>query len=366
MKRLTKYIILLFAVAFASCEKAGFISEEIELFPHAGYIRFSTGVKTKAPIIDNMKSRNFGVLGYEYGMNTNWQTASPLATPETFYNQEIVCSDQGVCSYDAYPTDADKSLKPWELSKKYSFFAYFPYCDKNKSEEEQTVADKLLTVSASNQVNTPRVTYSLPFGTGYLDSDGMVNPDNLLDLMTASSIDQTAGAGMVSFTFQHRLFCVEVVGQNFNDVDETISNLSVSLNNLSYKGISVPMHSNDTNLEYTPNDLGAISFRLLNASESILLPSYGKTSGAISLAGPNKDRMLMLVPQNASKVALEGSVTFNLSGDEGPQSKSFSANLNFREGRKYTLSINITGESIVVVASEAEAWEQIPVGYEFE
>lgn len=362
MKRLTKYIILLFAVAFASCEKAGFVSEEIELFPHAGYIRFSTGVKTKAPIIDNMKARNFGVLGYEYGMNTNWQTASPLATPETFYNQLVSCSEQGVCSYDAYPTDPDTSLKPWELSKKYSFFAYFPYSmEKNNPD---TVIDELITISGSDQVNTPRVKYSLPFGSDYLDSDGMVNPDNLLDLMTASSIDQTAGAGMISFTFQHRLFCVEVVGQNFNDTNETISNLSVTFENLTYKEITVPMHMSDTNVDYTPNDFGAISFRLLNANESVTLPSYGNTSGAISLAGVNKDKMLMLVPQNASKNALEGYVTFTLSGE--PQSKYFSANLNFREGRKYTLSINITGESILVVASEAEAWEQIPVGYEFE
>ena len=362
MKRLTKYIILLFAVAFASCEKAGLASEEIELIPKAGYIRFSTGVSTKAPIIENMKSRDFGVFGYEYGMNTDWQTASPLATPETFYNQLVSCSEQGVCSYDAYPTDPNTSLKPWELSKKYSFFAYFPYSmEKNNPD---TIIDELITLSGENQVNTPRVKYSLPFESKYLDSDGMVNPDNLLDLMTASSIDQTAGAGMISFTFQHRLFCVEVVGQNFNDTNETISNLSVTFENLAYKEITVPMHMSGTNVDYTPNDFGDISFRLLNANESVTLPSYGNTSGAISLAGANKDKMLMLVPQNASKNALEGYVTFTLSGE--PQSKYFSANLNFREGRKYTLSINITGESIVVVASEAEAWEQIPVGYEFE
>ena len=67
---------VLLALAIASCEKPSLESPtDVELVPEAGYIRFSTGVATKAPMIENMRGRNFGVLGYFYGYSTKAWTS---------------------------------------------------------------------------------------------------------------------------------------------------------------------------------------------------------------------------------------------------------------------------------------------------
>ena len=67
MKKISTYIFMLLAAALVSCEKPSFESStDIEIIPEAGYIRFSTGVATKAPIIQNLREKSFGVLGYNY------------------------------------------------------------------------------------------------------------------------------------------------------------------------------------------------------------------------------------------------------------------------------------------------------------
>lgn len=362
MKNLSKYIVLLFAVAMASCEKVEMKPADIELIPEAGYIRFSTGVATKAPIIEDMKGRNFGVLGYEYGLNTSWQVARALATPQTFYNQIVSCAANGVCSYDP--------IKKWGLAKKYSFFAYYPLTGES---------DGKITVSESTAVNMPKVTYNLPLVSS---ASGSVNPDELLDLMTAYSIDQTAGAGQVGFTFQHRLFCVEVLAQNFNtenvvtdaegneieiDADEYISDLRLTIDNLKYKGITVPMHKGDSNPVMTANDLGSVQFSLLSAAEEIKVPSRDENVGEVSLCGPDADRLLMLVPQSGEKMT--GKAEFILKNSQGVTqqvSLPFEANMNFIEGTKYQLTISFTGASIVIAMAEAGGWVSKPVNYDFE
>lgn len=373
MKRLCKYFILLFAVAVASCEKPEMKPADIELLPEAGYIRFSTEVATKAPMIESMRGRNFGVLGYEYGLNSSWEVAKALATPQTFYNQEVSCANNGVCTYDLDISSSDLNLKRWELAKKYSFFAYYPLM----KESNGTIA-----LSAQTAVNVPTVTYNLPF------SSQPVNPNSLLDLMTAYSFDNTAGAGNVDFEFKHRLFCIEVLAQNFNtkntiknadgttqeiDAYEYISNLSLTIDNLQYQGLTVPMQKKEkeeeTYLATTPiaNTNGAVTFSLLSGEEVITVPPRSNNGiGEVSLCGPNNDRFLMLVPQNGE---IKGKVSFTLKNHaEITETKElpFEANMSLEEGQKYNMTISFTGESVVIAMSEAGVWRAKAVNYEFE
>lgn len=367
---------MLIAVAFASCEKPSVESStDIELIPAAGYIRFSTGVATKAPIIENLRGKSFGVLGYSYGFNSNWDIARPLATPELFYDLTVVCAaENGVCTYDMnnLPEDGNQ-LQPWNLAKKYSFFSYYP----------MSSSDNGISISGQNAVNMPTVTYSLPLKS---QTSGEVDPDDLQDLMTASAIDMTAGVGLVGFTFQHRLFCIEVLAQNFNteniienedgtttsiDADEYISNLKLTIDNLAYQEITVPMMKGDelTQSTVVANSYGAVDFRLLESSEEVKVPSHDEGAGVVSLSGTDGSKIVMLVPQDASDTKMTGSLSFNLKNSVGTEvtvTRNFESDINFQEGKKYTIVISFTGETIVIALAESGAWEPYPVNYEFE
>lgn len=369
MKKISTYMLMLFATALVSCEKQSYEpSNEIDLVPEAGYIRFSTGVATKAPIIQNLRGKSFGVLGYNYGYSTRWDVARPLATPEVFYNLPVVCAENGVCTYDLNTSQDGNQLQPWDLTKKYSFFAYYPVASN-------------ISISSKTNVNMPTVTYNLPIVGNANNAE--VNPDDLQDLMTAYAIDKTAGDGTVGFTFQHRLFCIEVLAQNFNttntivntdgisteiDADESISNLKFTIDNLAYKGLTVPMMKGDSNPVKVANDLGAVDFRLLSSNESVKIPSHDENAGAVSLSG---DNIVMLVPQDASGTnpELTGRLTFDLTNSLGTTetiTREFTSDLNFQEGKKYTIVISFTGKTIVIALAESGAWEPYSVNYEFE
>lgn len=368
-------MLMLLAAAFVSCEKPSLESStDIELIPEAGYIRFSTGVATKAPIIQNLRGQNFGVLGYNYGYSTKWSVARPLATPDLFYNLPVNCAaENGVCTYDINASEDGNQLKPWDLTKKYSFFAYYPMANNLNG----------VSISAQTAVNMPAVTYALPLKS---QSEGEVDPDALIDLMTAYAIDKTAGDGTVGFTFQHRLFCIEVLAQNFNttntitnadgtttdiDADETISNLKLTIDNLAYKGVTVPMMKGDSAPVKVASDKGAVDFRLLSESESVKIPSHDESEGAVSLSGVGGDKVMMLVPQDASgnNQELTGRLSFDLTNSVGTKetvTREFTSDINFQEGKKYTIVVSFTGKTIVIALAESGAWEPYSVNYEFE
>lgn len=381
---------VLLALAIASCEKPSLESPtDVELVPEAGYIRFSTGVATKAPMIENMRGKNFGVLGYFYGYSTKWDNARPLAEPKLFYNQKVDCSAEGVCTYDINSSLAGNQLKPWDLSLKYSFFAYYP----------MAADDNGIYISAANAVNMPTVTYHLPLKS---QREGEVNPGEIQDLMTAYAVDKTAGDGKVGFTFQHRLFCIEVFSQNFNttkmvkvkdengeeteqeiDADEIISNLTLTINNLAYESITVPMMKGDSKSAPTmvANSHGSVTFRLLESNDKVTVPSQDEEgSGAVSLSG---DKYIMLIPQDASRTKLTGTLSFDTTDANGntlsyklsesenetdnlKRALKFETDLNFEEGKKYNMTLSFTGKTVVIATAKAGSWEASSVNHEFE
>ena len=364
MKKLTRYLMIFLAVMTASCEKAPVDSTStgIELVPPLGYISFRTDVATKTPIITSLKGQTFGVFGFSYSNTTDWGTARAVASPDIFQNMAVTCDENGVPSYDADAGIAGKQLTPWNLLKLYSFFAYYPYGNSN--------------VVFNNELKTdlPIVTYTLP-----LDSSP-VNPDNLVDLMTAHAIDHDpVKDAVVSFNeeytegapvakFQHRLFCIEVVSQNFNDnTNELIRNPKLVISNLKYKSISVPLQRGDSKFSPTmvERPAGDITFDITETTDAAITvhaqndPAY---TGPVSVSGTKN---VMLIPQER----LEGKVVFELYNSETgvweSKSQLFESKINFEEGKKYTLSVNFTGDAIVIVLSEAGSWEPFSVNYEF-
>lgn len=351
MKKIYTYLLALLAVVSVSCEKTGIDSStEVDLGPNSGFIRFSTKVATKAPILTDLKGNHFGVLGYEYSYSTNWETARALARPTVFYDQKVSCDSDGVCMYDLNPSLDGNQLKPWVLASRYAFFAYYP----------QKTNTNGITISGEEMTNTPTVNYVLPL------SDNPVLPEKLCDLMTAYSVDETVGGGTVGLTFQHKLFCIEVLAQNFNNTPESISELTITIDNLKYQSITLPMKNEEgtvvlgkiaENNDEPDNNDKQVQFRLIGNGE---LVSVLGNSGVVSMSeGAFANRKIMLIPQNEG---IKGSIT--VSGDE--KAYPFSFPNEMKEGRKYNLVINFTGSTIVIATAEAGAWESVTVEHEFE
>ncbi len=379
MKKLTKCILIFLAFLAVSCEKE-FVdntSTGIELVPPLGYISFRTNVATKTPIITSLRGESFGVFGFSYSNTTNWGTARAVSSPDVFQNLKVTCDENGVPSYDLNSNNEDgNQLMPWSLLKLYSFFAYYPYDKDYVPNSQGTITDTDRIIYNGISTDTPRITYNLPIDTN------PVNPDILYDLMTAHSIDHNpVRDAVVSFNekytdgamvaeFQHRLFCLEVVAQNFNDDNDIIiKEPELVISNLKYKSITVPLQRGDEKFNPTMQPRtteGDIKFAitggvdLIDGGISVYAQNSSNYNGQVAVSG---SKNVMLIPQEN----LTGQINFMMKEGETWVSKSqkFSSNIHFEEGKKYTISLNFTGDAIVIVVSEAGSWEPFPVNYEF-
>lgn len=330
MNRIFPYIIACLALVSTSCEKVIHEQEENLLPPEgSGYIKFTTGVESRAPIITDMKGKSFGVIGFTYPEYQTWTSARILAAPNLCHNLQVNCNEDAVCSYTGSMF--------WDLVSHHTFFAYYPI---NMNGVE---------ISGANQMDTPFVNYTLP-----LTADGTVNPDNLMDIMTASSIDQTVRNGNVKLQFHHRLCCIDVVARNYNEDAQTISDLLVTINGIQYTNVQIPMHKGDT--KFSPNPSGtapeSVKFAILSDEVSVTKNEVKSISS---------DKNIMLVPQTES---LSGMVTFKRNGES--VTESFSSDFTFEEGKKYSIIISFTGDDVVVLMVQAGLWDDEEVTYEFE
>ena len=372
-----------------------------ELPIHYGYMQFSTDVSSRAQLVTDMKGKTFGVLGYQYSSTTNWATAKPIALPSVFYNQMVSCGENGTCTYDAYPSDSDKSLKEWEEGN-YSFFAYHPYTVGNETG---------ITLSNSTTTNTPTLTYTYPWlnGTGkswFIPDFGTValqkesTPQNITvdvvnlcdasapvyDVMTAEAIDVNGrGNGTVSMDFKHRMFALEVLANNYNensegthDARQSITNLVLTLNGLQHSTMTIPlsMQGDDDAPVYGGTAPGTRSFLVTDPYKGgIDIPAFneitedGRGQGvatSVSKLGGRNDNAgyLMLIPQTTG---LSGSLHWaELKNFPGSVSSDFSSGIEFKAGRLYQLYINFVGSGITIALIEAGAWDVHDVEHKFE
>lgn len=231
-----RFIYIPFIVAavlsMSSCanKELGFSSnDDWEIF--RGYMQFSTdvfsGIDTRAELVEDMKGQTFGVRAYQYSTTTNWGAAKALAKPgitvgETKYFQDEVAvscdASSGVCTYDVNSAEGDQ-LVPWD-SYLYTFFAYQPYPEKDT--DGNYITGTGISLSASTAVNTPTLTYTYGWLSGVANSATTpitaYNNPNIFDLMTAEAIDiDGRSPSVVSFDFNHRLFAIEVLANNYNE-----------------------------------------------------------------------------------------------------------------------------------------------------
>ena len=388
-----KYILLAAVLLAISCEQPEQPSINLGELPiHRGYMQFSTGVSSRAQLAESMRGRSFGVLGYKYSATTTWETAKVLATPSVFYNQKVTCADNGICSYDAYPSDDNKDFKEWEEGN-YSFFAYHPYGGTG------------ISLSSKSATNTPTLTYTYGwlnptnqdgwFVTDFqtMDNKGNTKKFNVVnlcdssapvfDLMTAEAIDVNSSDGSVNMNFKHRMFALEVLANNYNentegtyDARQSITGLVLTLTGLQHSTMTIPMsmQSGEAAPVYNGTAPGTRSFLISDPMQTVIVPAFneiyegrgeGIATSVSKLGGRNGNAgYLMLIPQTTG---LSGSLNWiELSNFPGTISTEFSSNIEFKAGTLYQLYINYVGSGITIALIEAGAWEVKDVEHNFD
>lgn len=376
MKRYQYLSILAISVLFlASCAKeAPIVPGGGTYYPiFNGYMLFSTDVSSRATLATDMHNKSFGVLGYQYSPTTNWDTAKALATPNLFYNQEVSCNNEGVCSYEP--------IKPWE-DYKYSFFAYHPYA----------TAYNGITISGKDVVGSPTLTYTYPWIDTVVDTGESVSvvdydKDQICDLMTAEAIDED-GSSNVNLDFKHRFFAVEVLATNYNetgyqldkdgkeiwvDATQKIKNLILIVKGLTYKSMTIPMSTLSGEPEYISrekiawgNKTNEVWFQLSKAEVTVPAFNEGGNGYATSiskLGSSNSNGYLMLIPQSED---LEFTVNWFGNGNVTHNPTAVKSTMSFEPGKLYQVIINFVGSGITIALIEAGSWQIEDVYHTFE
>lgn len=423
------FILSILAIAtllLPSCKKESSFDNNEDYPVFKGYMLFNTGVSTRTQLATSMMGKSFGVIGYEYNKTTDWGTAKPLQTPSTFYNQEIVCGDTGVCTYDVDDAEAGDQYKQWE-DNHYAFFAYYPYAENGNSNG--------ITLSSETAVDTPTLTFTYPWLGENKIPAYMSSYNGIYDLMTAEDLNLD-GSRNVNFSFKHRLFAVEVLANNYNetvyeyvyktdpetgefildangnkiiatdaqgnkiiatddegnkiiakdadgnllDATTSVSNLSLTIEGLKYQSMTIPLSMREEEPKFIkregPEITDEITFDIQNKGVKVPAlndPQYDETGKIIAGGGVatsiskngtnNRNGYLMFIPQ-------EEPITFSLLWTEIEPTQSIdrkiTSTVQFEAGKLYQIVVNFIGSGITIALIEAGAWDDKTVYHKFE
>ena len=371
-----KYILLAAVLLSVSCEQEPPTVDFGKLPVHYGYMQFSTGVSnTRAHLAESMRGRDFGVIGFKFSPTSNWDSSKSTNAPgDWFFNQEVTCGSDGVCTYTP--------IKQWE-NNNYAFFAYHPYNGAG------------ITLSKSDKVNTPTLEYTY----GWLNKTGNISlydsNSPSFDLMTAEAIDVNgSGSGRVDLEFKHRLFAFEVLANNYNensegktDARQEITNLTLTLENLAHSEMVIPlsMMEGEADPVYDHKTPGTRTFKIND--DTIIIPAFNETiehsfngetevcgagvATSISKYGSTNGGYLFLIPQEGSKDGIKGTLNWTelkyFQGDENEVQNEFTSTIDFEPGVLYQIHINFVGDGITIALIEAGTWDSSPeVEHKFE
>lgn len=388
MKIFNKILFLVFVlVALSACEKNTGIDDttsvDVEI-PKHGYIFFNTERPTTRATLEQGKLlHNFSVIGYSYPAVNDWNTVKVQASQSS----HGVFSQTGASQLVTYDgaTHSYTPLKPWSVTSKYAFFAWYPTeIEDLNTGATKTVGTTTTPIEPKDYEGNPYITYTLPTGTDKAARGRMY------DVMTACELDYEKAEGInVPLTMKHRLAALDVLAISMinpkslneawkltgdaaykdNDVITVkVTEMSLKLESIK-TSVKIPLNTNETSEQlvasgsatptYTGFTLGTIPYytgadnnliELVGANEKlILIPQTEAISATISLS--------YQILCNGTPIEKDGKTTFT-------DSETITIN-GLKEGVYHYMLVTFTKSGILLQAHADESWEEYRVEHEF-
>jgi hypothetical protein len=358
------YIFILFASLFCACNDNTIdpSGDEQIVVPTKPYIYLDAAVSTRGTLVEGTTlPDNFGVYGFTYAFNNDWDTYKVTAKPNVFATapQHVTYSNG---SYKYNP------IKEWDGGK-YTFFAFYP-------------SD--LNVSDGNVEGTPYLTYSPNFN----------NVGNHIDVMTAMFEDTSLSSSpYVYFDFYHRLSAVDVVAMNFyehnyqGDDDTMVSEkivielvgLSLAFENVQYKTAKIYMDKRIPS-ERTLADAGTNpSYSIYTEGSGYALAIDYNTDSTLKPVTSFLGKSMIFIPQENNDLTVTTNISYRKRRPNGEYlidetdnnnvftvTKTTPFNQPLKEGSRYFLQMSFTSSAVSISIITSDEWDDIEVDYEFE
>ena len=358
------YIFILFASLFCACNDNTIdpSGDEQIVVPTKPYIYLDAAVSTRGTLVEGTTlPDNFGVYGFTYAFNNDWDTYKVTAKPNVFATapQHVTYSNG---SYKYNP------IKEWDGGK-YTFFAFYP-------------SD--LNVSGGNVEGTPYLTYSPNFN----------NVGNHIDVMTAMFEDTSLSSSpYVYFDFYHRLSAVDVVAMNFydhnyqGDNDTMVSEkivielvgLSLAFENVQYKTAKIYMDKRIPS-ERTLADAGTNpSYSIYTEGSGYALAIDYNTDSTLKPVTSFLGKSMIFIPQENNDLTVTTNISYRKRRPNGGYlidetdnnnvftvTKTTPFNQPLKEGSRYFLQMTFTSSAVSISIITSDEWDDIEVDYEFE
>lgn len=358
------YIFILFASLFCACNDSTIdpSGDEQIVVPTKPYIYLDAAVSTRGTLVEGTTlPDNFGVYGFTYAFNNDWDTYKVTAKPNVFATApQHVTYSNGSYKYDP--------IKEWDGGK-YTFFAFYP-------------SD--LNVSDGNVEGTPYLTYSPNFN----------NVGNHIDVMTAMFEDTSLSSSpYVYFDFYHRLSAVDVVAMNFyehnyqGDDDTMVSEkivielvgLSLAFENVQYKTAKIYMDKRIPS-ERTLADAGTNpSYSIYTEGSGYALAIDYNTDSTLKPVTSFLGKSMIFIPQENNDLTVTTNISYRKRRPNGEYlidetdnnnvftvTKTTPFNQPLKEGSRYFLQMSFTSSAVSISIITSDEWDDIEVDYEFE
>lgn len=352
MKRIV-YIIIMLLPFLCGCTMED-SSSAVEKFDK--YIFFSQGVETKASLIEKKEDLNgqtFGIVGFKYPSTTDWETfieQTPAPTPNLFYdgNGSLVETETLTCSADGSASYAP--LQGWSNTKKYSFFAYYPYTNEN--------------VNLVNLDGNP-YTGGVPAIKYTMNEASLAS--SMVDIMTApaqtdkywiSSTNNNINNSDVKFLFSHCLSSLGLNAKNSSAGDIILKNVILVVDGIKYSSAIIPLDG--TPEQYTGPESSIIEGFPLDLTDS--------EKSVVATSKELADK-LIFIPQT-DNVSISLTINYQRKyGDNDPTDDSFSTTTplttTLTKGKKHIIYVNFNDSNTYVMV-KTDNWDAGPnVPHEF-
>ena len=289
--------------------------------------------------LNSLNGCSYGVIGYLYDMGMAWETVHSQAKPDANWQNIVVqCDNDGNSIY--------QPLQHWNYGNRYAFFAYYPHS--NSSTGVQMIE------GYANKEDVPQIVYTIP-NAAFTGSANLMQ-----DVMVATKVDcSMQNTSNVELYFQHVLFAIKVVLQNYNNEAVGVRNLVLQLDNVKYQKATIPLDGS----AITPTGTTKTLTHTYVGNTPISVPS---TNNSAPYSLTNDENHIMLIPQ----VGLTGSITLDVLKSNGIYEKEtvsldFSEN-TFEAGHLYVISVQFLSDQVVVNTLSQSTWDDDSSQIEFE